>query len=291
MLDTDSRAYLRLLVVGLGEGLEGRDEDLADALGSLGPINRDLKRVGSAVSARDESLSRLVHNLNLLTGDVGSRDEDLSELVETSNAALGAVAEQAPDLRAATAELPGVLAEARSTLAETEPFARDLGPTLDELRPFARRLEPVATSTEKLAETATPIVREKLRPLARRLNVAAPDLRSSASRYSTAAPDFVRAVGKVNALGNMVAYNPRGAEPPGAKCRDEGYLYWLGWFAHNSVSLWTGQDAHGPSRRLFLTASCSNLRGMLDLNPAGPVVGGLLTGLGPLFEAGGECDR
>jgi phospholipid/cholesterol/gamma-HCH transport system substrate-binding protein len=291
VLDTDSRAYLRLLVVGLGKGLEGRDKDLADALGSLGPINRDLKQLGSAVSARDESLAQLVHNLNTLTGAVGRRDDDLSELVETSNAAFGAVAEQAPDLRAATAQLPKTLAVARETLADTEPFARELGPTLDDLRPLARRLTPVANSTRELAETATPILHNQLRPLARQLNAAAPDLRRSAARFSVATPDLTRAVGKVNELGNMAAYNPRGAEPPGAQGRDEGYLYWLGWFAHNSVTLWSSQDAHGPSRRLFLTASCSNLKGMLDLNPAGPVLGGLLTGFGPLFEPGGECDR
>ena len=83
VLDTDSRAYLRLLVVGLGEGLEKRDSDLGRALGSLGPINRDLRKVSGAVASRDESLTRLIHNLNLLTGAVGRRDEDLSELVET----------------------------------------------------------------------------------------------------------------------------------------------------------------------------------------------------------------
>ncbi|MGI8460409.1 MAG: MlaD family protein [Solirubrobacterales bacterium] len=290
-LDTDSRAYLRLLVVGLGEGLEGRDRDLGAALGSLGPINRDLRKVSGAIAARDESLARLVHNLNSLTGAVGKRDDDLAELVETSNATLGAVATEAPDLQRATAELPETLEIARRTLADTEPFARELGPTLNDLRPFARRLGPVAESTRELADTATPIVRDRLRPLARELQDAAPDLRLSAKRYSTAAPDLVRAVGKVNVLGNMLAYNPRGAEAPGAAGRDEGYLYWLGWFAHNGVSLWTSQDAHGPSRRIYLTASCANLRGMLDVSPAGPVVGGLLTGLGPLFEAGGPCDR
>lgn len=291
VLDTDSRAYLRLLVVGLGEGLEDRDADLARALGSLGPINRDLKRVGSAISARDESLARLVHNLNVLTGAVGRRDEDLAELVSASDAALGAVAEEAPDLRSATAQLPETLAVAREALAETEPFARELGPTLDELRPLARRLEPVASSTRSLAQSATPIVRGELRPLARELNSAAPPLRTAARRYSAATPDLNRTLGKANELVNMLAYNPRGAEPAGAEGRDEGYLYWLGWFSHNAVSLWTSQDAHGPSRRLFLTASCANLAGLAELNPAGPVVGGLITGYGPLFEPGGVCER
>ena len=291
VLDTDSRAYLRLLVVGLGEGLEKRDADLGRALGSLGPINRDLRKVSGAVAARDEQLARLVHNLNSLTGAVGRRDEDVVELVETSNAALGAIATEAPDLRRATAELPETLSIARRTLEDTEPFARELGPTLDELRPFARSLGPVANSTRELAVSATPVVRDRLRPLARDLRDVSPDLRKSADRYSRAAPDLIRATKKVNALGNMTAYNPRGAEPVGAEGRDEGYLYWLGWLAHNSASLWTGQDAHGPMRRLYLTASCGNLADLLQAGPGGPVVSGILTGFGSLFEPGGPCER
>jgi phospholipid/cholesterol/gamma-HCH transport system substrate-binding protein len=291
VLDTDSRAYLRLLVVGLGEGLEGRDADLGKTLGTLGPINRDLREVSGAVAARDEELARLVHNLNLLTGAVGRRDDDLAELVQTSNAALGAVAGEAPDLQRATADLPETLAIARRTLTDTEPFARALGPTLDDLRPFARRLGPVASSTRELAVSATPVVRDRLRPLARDLREVSPDLRRAADRYSRAAPDLIRVAKKVNVLGNMVAYNPRGAEPAGAQGRDEGYLYWLGWFAHNSASLWTGQDAHGPMRRLYLTGSCGNLVDLLQGGPVGPVTSGILTGFGSLFEPGGPCER
>ena len=43
----------------------------------------------------------------------------------------------------------------------------------------------------------------------------------------------------------MAAYNPNGAEPPGAPTRDEGYLYWLGWLGHVGNSTFQAQDAHG----------------------------------------------
>ena len=88
----------------------------------------------------------------------------------------------------------------------------------------------------------------------------------------------------------MAAFNPRGAEAPGTPDRDEGYLYWLGWFAHVGTSVFTGQDAHGTYRRLYLTAACENIQGLLETSPAGPVIGGITTGLGPLFESGGECN-
>ena len=89
----------------------------------------------------------------------------------------------------------------------------------------------------------------------------------------------------------MVAYNPRGAEDPGASGRDEGYLYWLGWFAHNGSSLWNNQDAHGPMRRLYTTGSCRNLLDLLQASPGGPVIGGIITGLRAAVRARGTCDR
>ena len=91
-LDSDTQAYLKLLIVGAGEGLKGRDEDLGKLLGSLGPINRDLAKLNSEVAKRKENLARLVHNFNLLTTTVGRSEQDLTELVSASNGALGAIA-------------------------------------------------------------------------------------------------------------------------------------------------------------------------------------------------------
>ena len=51
-LDGDTQAYLRILLVGAGKGLDGRDKDLGKVLGSLGPINKDLDRLNSKVAER-----------------------------------------------------------------------------------------------------------------------------------------------------------------------------------------------------------------------------------------------
>ena len=65
-LDNDNQAYLRAILVGAGQGLDGRGKDLGRVLGSLGPINRDLERLNTKVAERDENLSSLVHNLSVL---------------------------------------------------------------------------------------------------------------------------------------------------------------------------------------------------------------------------------
>jgi phospholipid/cholesterol/gamma-HCH transport system substrate-binding protein len=288
-LDADTRAYLRLVVVGLGEGLEGRGDELGKLLGGLGPINRDLERLNTTLAGRDAELARLIHNLNLLTGEVGRRDRDLTELVDASNAAMGAIAEQAPDVQRLVSVLPGTLEVAQRAFADAAPFASQLGPTLGELRPLAGRIDEVANATLDLARTATPVIQKRLRPLVRAARPVIPNLRAAAKRFAKATPRLTVVGEKVNTLGNMTAYNPRGAEGPGVAGRDEGYLYWLGWFTHNGVSVFSGQDAHGAYRRLYLTGSCEQLRGLVDTSPLGPVLGALQMGLGPLFGPGGEC--
>lgn len=288
-LDTDTRSYLRLALVGLGKGLEERGDDLGGAIGALGPINRDLKRLNGAQQRRDEELARLVHNTNVLTAAVADRDGDLSTLVGASNEAVGALADQAPDLERLAARLPGTLETARETFDRAQPFVERLGPTLGALRPSARRLDEVADATERLAVRGTPALHEQIRPLLRAARPATGDLTTATERLADATPRLSTATQKLNTLLNMAAYNPRGAEPPGTEGRDEGYLYWAGWFSHIGPSIWSGQDAHGPYRRLYLTAGCAELLSILETSPFGPVLGGITTGLGPLFEPGAEC--
>ena len=93
-LDGDTRAYLRLLLVGAGQGLNGRGKDLGKLLGSLGPINRGLARINTEVAKRKENLATLIHNMNLLFGRVGEDGQGIAQLVSASDQALGAIASQ-----------------------------------------------------------------------------------------------------------------------------------------------------------------------------------------------------
>jgi phospholipid/cholesterol/gamma-HCH transport system substrate-binding protein len=295
-LDADTQAYLRLLLVGAGEGLDGRDRDLGRLLGGLGPINRDLRRLSSEVARRRSSLETLIHNSNLLTQRVARADEDLTSLVSTANTTLGAIARQDPSVRQAVELLPGTLETARRTLGDVAELAAILGQTASELRPFARNLEPANESLASLAEAATPVLHEEIRPFVREAREPVPDLERAARRYSSAAPRLTVVARKLNRLTNMAAYNPRGAEPVGTAGRDEGYLYWLAWLGHNGNSVFTAADANGIYRRIYFTAGCAQLRNMITggeggLNPAdlGQITRGAITGLAPLLAEGGEC--
>jgi phospholipid/cholesterol/gamma-HCH transport system substrate-binding protein len=273
-LDSDSQAYLRLLLVGAGKGLEGRDKELGKLLGSIGPINRDLAKLNRLVATRKENLANLIHNLNILTNRIGQNDDDLAELVLTSNAALGAIAEQDPSVQRAVKLLPGTLSQAHSTLDETAKFAAILGPALNDLRPFARRLDELNASTTHLAKDATPVIRDEIRPFVRSARPVIPDLKKAAERYSSAAPRLTVIGKKVNRLANMAAFNPDGAEgangpdPNPGEPRDEGYLYWAAWLGHNGNSVFQAADGNGHYRRIYITAGCDQIANLVfDVNP------------------------
>jgi phospholipid/cholesterol/gamma-HCH transport system substrate-binding protein len=287
-LDGDTRAYLRILIDSGGQGLKGQSQNLGKLLGGLGPINKDLNRLTSLVAERRQNLANLIHNLSVLTADIGRHSSDVTTLVRASNSTLGAIAQQDPNVQRAVAELPGVLAKTRASLNATTPFAQQLGPTFNSLRPFARRLPQLNSSLINLSRRATPAIKNQIRPLVRAAHPAISPLRLAANRFSTATPRLTVATHELNRFLNEAAYNPHGANAPGTPGRDEGYLYWLGWAAHIGALTFATQDAHGAEWRVYLTASCANLRGVLDSTPApANILAPLITGFDRLL--GTQC--
>jgi phospholipid/cholesterol/gamma-HCH transport system substrate-binding protein len=324
-LDGDSQAYLRLLLVGAGQGLKGQSKNLGKVLGSLGPLNSDLDKLNSQVAQRSNQLADLVHNLNILTAEIGNHRGDVTQFVTASNDALSKIAAQDPDVQRATAELPGTLSTAQTSLKQVDALAQQLGPTFGALRPFARRLDGLNTSLRDLANSATPILHGQIRPFVRDARPAIPPLKTAAKRYSKAAPKLTTLGQEINRLGNTAAFNPNGAENPygpgnptpaacggvkpslTANCRDEGYLYWAAWLGHNSSSVFTSQDAHGLYRRIYFTLTCGDVTTIIShaadllseqLAAEGvPVLPALVNAItarvfsfGPLVKAGGPCN-
>jgi phospholipid/cholesterol/gamma-HCH transport system substrate-binding protein len=287
-LDTDTRAYLRLLLTQGGQGLNGRGQDLGKLLGSLGPINRGLARLNTEVAKRKENLRRLIHNMNLLFGTVGEDGEGIRQLITASNQALGAIARERPDVERTVSLLGPTLRTTRVALERTNELATELGPTLSRLRPFARRLKPINDTLAKLAKTTYDPVKDEIRPFVRNAREPVRDLRPAAQNLADATPRLTTVGQKLNKLFDMAAYNPNGQESPGTAGRDEGYLYWLGWLAHVGNSTFSSQDAHGVYRHIYLVLTCGTAQSILDASPLSPIKE--ITGLGLLFE-NGTCPK
>ena len=266
-LDGDTRDYLRLLINGAGQGLKGRGDELNELFKRFEPTHRDLERVTSKVSERSDNLRRVVHNLNRLNGELAKRDDDLAQLVDSAARTFRAFASQDTNISAAVGELPGALEQTTDTLRKVEDFANILGPSVERLRPAVRKLDEANDALKPLAEEATPIVRDEIRPFVRASRPLVRDLRPAARNLAKGTPDLTRTFVVLNNLFNMVGYNNNGREAPGTPKRDEGYLFWLGWLAHNGIALHSTAGSTGILRPVALQANCNTIKSTLAEEP------------------------
>ena len=284
-LDTDTRAYLQLLVNGLGKGLKGRGDDLREVFKRFEPLHRDLARVQGAFAERRQGLSRLIHNYGSLTNELADKDQDLTRLVEASGQVFEAFASEDDNISESFRRFPSALRQTESTLAKVDTLGGRLGPALESLRPAFRQLDVANRQVLPFVREAEPIVRTQIRPFVREARPYLRDLRPAATNLAKATPDLTASFGELNRFFNMAAFNPKGAEKLTGdrakdKQRDEGYLFWLAWTVQNGNSVFSTSDASGPLRRTFVNATCQNLRDALNtlaaqVGPLAPAISGI----------------
>ena len=262
-LDSETRSYLRLLLVGVGKGLKGRDRELGELLGTLGPINRNMGALNKVVAKRRDALARFTHNMNVLTTRVAEAEDELTRLVSSSSEYLGRIAGEDDDVSRLVRGLPETLTEGRQALISMRGLANVMGPAFEELRPFARNLESLNESNIRFAERVTPVIRDEIRPFVQVARKRVGDLRTGATRFAAATPRLETVFSKLNRLGNMAAFNPGGPEPQGTPGRDEGYLYWVSWLAHNTSHLFSSGDGNGFYRRVYLSMGCDQANALI----------------------------
>ena len=262
-LDADTRAYLRLLITAGAGGLRGRGRDASRTLRQLGPLNRDVRRVASALAARRTNVRHLVNRYGLLTEELGRSDRDIVRLVRASDGVFSAFADERSNLSRSTAELPGTLRQTTRAMGDVQDFSERLAPALRALRAPVRELDPATRALLPLARGGTPVVRDQIRPLTRAAPSRLRSLGASSADLAKAGPDVTTSLAKVNRLLNILAFNPKGAEGLAGKSldeqrnRQEGYLYWTAWVAQAGGSLFGSADGQGVFRRFtFGNTNC-----------------------------------
>jgi phospholipid/cholesterol/gamma-HCH transport system substrate-binding protein len=269
-LDVDTRAYLRLLLKGAGDGLRGRGEDLREVLRRFGPTYRDLARVTREVTKRRAELRRLVRSLNLVNRQLGGSDDELAELVDSASRSFGTLAARRDDLSGTVSRLPGTLEQATRTLTRVEGMARELEPAATELRAVPPALLTANRAVKPFAEEAAPLLRRDVRPFVRAARPAVGELSEIVPSLARSEPGLRDSLEVLNRLGNMLAHNPRGREAPGPN-RDEGFLFHASWAGHQLNSVFSLTDAHGSARKATFGLTCDDFRGLDAANPLAEV--------------------
>ena len=285
MLDADTRDYLKLLVAGAGLGLKDRGPDLREIFRLFEPTHRDLARVNSAVATRRASLRRLVHSLRELSDELAGREDELAQLVMSASRVFRAYASEDENISAAVRELPTALRQTTATLGEVERLADVLGPASERLRPVARALGRSQIALRPLAREATPLLESRIRPFVRETRPLVDQLRPASRDLAQSTPDLTRVFRVLNKFFNMAAYNPNGREGPELDGREEGYLFWLAWVAHQSATVFSTLDAHGPFRPSLVAMSCQTARSLAHDDPSAE----FLMNLTPLLTNPAVC--
>jgi phospholipid/cholesterol/gamma-HCH transport system substrate-binding protein len=294
VLDTDTRAYLKLLINGVGKGLKGRSGDLRQVFARLGPLHRDLDALNSEVVKRKRNLARLIHNYGSTVERLGREDRSLTSLVRNADQVFDRLAREDQRISLAVERLPSTLRQAESTLVRVRELGEVAGPAFRALRPAVRRVDEANSELRPLAEETEPVLRREIRPFVRRARPYLQTLGPAARDLGTASPDLRESFFELNRFFNIAGYNPRGRErvtgdPRRDSGREEGMLFWLGWVAHNTNSMFSTSDAQGPFRRLILLSTCSSFQNLLLENEAASPILEDVLGLKDLLSDQGLC--
>jgi phospholipid/cholesterol/gamma-HCH transport system substrate-binding protein len=247
-LDGDTRGFLTTLIASLGEGTSGRGADIRRVLDALGPTAGGVEQISRALAARRTALASLVHNLAIVTRSA-SQDQQLASVVTAGDETLRTIATEQAPLRQALAQFPSTLDVTRSTLTHLEPFAAQLSPTLEALAPAIKRLPSTLRVLEPFAAEGTRALRHEIRPLVDAAQPLAAKVEPAVNTLFATTPYLSQSFQALEYLVNEIAYNPNQGE-------NQGFLFWLAWFAHNVNSWVSSGDANGGIGRAAVLATC-----------------------------------
>jgi phospholipid/cholesterol/gamma-HCH transport system substrate-binding protein len=249
-LDTGTRDYLKLLIGGAGEGLDGNAENLSNTFRRFEPTSRDIDKITKQLSYRQRYIARNITNLKKISQALAGNDQQLSAWVSSANDVFSDFASQDRNLRAAIAELTTALQATNSAVQSADTLGKVLGPTLDELQPFARGLYPTSIASQDFFNETTDVLKDQLRPFSTKVQPEVAQLRPTSARLAKANPEVSGALDELNYIFDTLAYEPSG--------KPNSYLFFLGWLNHISALTFTNQDAIGPVRRGVFITNCNN---------------------------------
>lgn len=186
-LDPFTRTAFRVWQQDLGDAVDGRGQDLNDALGSLPGFVKSGDDLFEVLNDQRGALTSLVRNTGVVFEALSEREGQLAALIRNSDTVFGAIQREREDFAETFRVFPTFLDESKATFRRLQRFSRttqplvrdlrpaldDLGPTLDDVGKFAPDLERLFENFEPFIEASKkslPATREiltELRPLLR----------------------------------------------------------------------------------------------------------------------------
>jgi len=268
--DTETRAYLQLLLAGAGEGFKNNGKAFSATLKRFDPLTRDAQLIAQELETRHEDIARSIHNFKIFVEAFGNKDTQLADLIQSSNAVFKVFGEQDQSVQSTLRLLPGALSKTEQGLGKIAKAFDVVGPTLHDLHPFAAAVAPAEEASRASFKTTTPIFKNDIRPFAREILPTINALQPSLQGVSDAFPKLASSFSVLNELFNEIAYNP------GKNIG--GFLFFLDWDSHNLNSVVSSADANGVLGRTLIYFNCKVLpilSGVATINPTVNILVGL----------------
>jgi hypothetical protein len=233
-LQTDTRKQLQVLIQGYGSALNGKplpgedkDQDpavkgltagqaLNKSLNYATPALRGVSLVNEATLGTDlHDLSKLIAGQQKVSAALSSNDQNLKDLVTNFNRTTAAFAAESSNLSLTIHLLPGVLEQARPTLA-------DLNASFPPTRAFAREILPGVRQTAPTINASFPWITQ-VRALVSKpeLQGLVAELKPAVSSLSAVTDESLVLLPQVDLVNRCVIRN---ILPTGDKVIDDGFL-------------------------------------------------------------------
>jgi phospholipid/cholesterol/gamma-HCH transport system substrate-binding protein len=166
---------LQEVLIGTGNALNGRGQDLNDAFGNLGPATTELNAMIGVLNQQQGNLQSLISNSATVLTTLGDRGSQLQTLINAGNSVLTATASQNRALTGTVNALPPFLKQLRTSLTQLNTTLGIARPSLNALAPVAPLLTPALRGLTQLSGPLVTLLKSAPAVL-RQAEVALPDI-------------------------------------------------------------------------------------------------------------------
>jgi phospholipid/cholesterol/gamma-HCH transport system substrate-binding protein len=158
--DQKTRTAFQTWMQSQAQSIDGRGQDINDALGNLAPFAQDANRLLTILNSQQGAVRQVVNNTGVVFDALSQRDHQLASLITNSNRVFSTTGARNAELRQIFHILPTFETESKSTVEQLSAYARKTNPLVTQLRPAARELSPTLTDLSALAPDAKALFRD-----------------------------------------------------------------------------------------------------------------------------------